>query len=125
MIDALKSIEPIGFLSFAPASAGTNRADVYRRIIQNRPYGRGGSASAACRPVWFRLRRLRSLRQAGGLPSHHLPSPAFVGIDIGISYAERVGSAAGHDANAARSGQDDRIAKVLRLDIGRFDCGVD
>src|SRR5271169_332341 len=59
MIDALKSIEPIGFLSFAPASAGTNRADVYRRIIQNRPYGRGGSASAACRPVWFRLRRLR------------------------------------------------------------------
>src|SRR5271167_4984817 len=59
MIDALKSIEPIGFLSFAPASAGTNRADVYRRIIQNRPYGRGGSTSAACRPVWFRLRRLR------------------------------------------------------------------
>jgi len=58
MIDELKSIEPIGFLSFAPASAGTNRADVYRRIIQNRPYGRGGSASAACRPVWFRLRRL-------------------------------------------------------------------
>jgi hypothetical protein len=34
MIDALKSIEPIGFLSFAPASAGTNRADVNRRIIR-------------------------------------------------------------------------------------------
>src|SRR5208282_1904526 len=47
MIDALKSIEPIGFLSFAPASAGTNRADVYRRIIQNCPHGRGVSASAA------------------------------------------------------------------------------
>src|SRR5262249_45172357 len=58
MIGALKSIEPIGFLSFAPASAGTNRADVDRRIIQNCPYGRGAAACAG-RPVWFRLRRLR------------------------------------------------------------------
>src|SRR5262244_1982658 len=59
MIGALKSIEPIGFLSFAPASAGTNRADVDRRIIQNCPYGRGAAACAG-RPVWFRLRRLRT-----------------------------------------------------------------
>src|SRR5215813_7185574 len=58
MIGALKSIEPIGFLSFAPASAETNRADVDRRIIQNCPYGRGAAACAG-RPVWFRLRRLR------------------------------------------------------------------
>src|SRR5215472_5023844 len=58
MIGALKSIDPIGFLSFAPASAGTNRADVDRRIIQNCPYGRGAAACAG-RPVWFRLRRLR------------------------------------------------------------------
>ena len=48
MIGALKSIEPIGFLSFAPASAGTNRADVDRRIIQNCPYGRGAAARAVC-----------------------------------------------------------------------------
>src|SRR5215813_7849682 len=60
MIGALKSIEPIGFLSFAPASAGTNRADVDRRIIQNCPYGRGAAACAG-RPVWFRLRRLREM----------------------------------------------------------------
>src|SRR5467141_4036814 len=58
MIGALKSIEPIGFLSFAPASAGINRADVDRRIIQNCPYGRGAAACAGM-PVWFRLRRLR------------------------------------------------------------------
>src|SRR4029077_10519014 len=58
MIGALKSIEPIGFLSFAPASAGTNWADVDRRVIQNCPYGRGAAACAG-RPVWFRLRRLR------------------------------------------------------------------
>ena len=31
----LKSIEPTGFLAFAPAFAGTNWADVNRRIIQN------------------------------------------------------------------------------------------
>jgi hypothetical protein len=61
MIGALKSIEPIGFLSFAPASAGTNRADVDRRIIQNCPYGRGVAACAGM-PVWFRLRRLRIIQ---------------------------------------------------------------
>src|SRR5215831_13231355 len=68
MIGALKSIEPIGFLSFAPASAGTNRADVDRRIIQNCPYGRGAAACAG-RPVWFRLRRLRVIW------------PGWVGVD--------------------------------------------
>jgi hypothetical protein len=47
MIDALKSIEPIGFLSFAPATAGTNRADVNRRIIRNSPYGGGVVVSDA------------------------------------------------------------------------------
>src|ERR1700746_4076932 len=46
MIGALKSIEPIGFLSFAPASAGTTWADVDRRVIQNCPYGRGVAACA-------------------------------------------------------------------------------
>jgi hypothetical protein len=30
----LKSVEPTGFLAFAPAVAGTNWADVNRRIIQ-------------------------------------------------------------------------------------------
>ena len=37
----LKSVEPTGFLAFAPAFAGTNWADVNRRIIQNCPHGRG------------------------------------------------------------------------------------
>jgi hypothetical protein len=32
----LKSVEPTGFLAFAPAFAGTNWADVNRRIIPNR-----------------------------------------------------------------------------------------
>jgi hypothetical protein len=36
----LKSVEPTGFLAFAPAFAGTNWADVNRRIIQNCPHGR-------------------------------------------------------------------------------------
>src|SRR5580704_9825741 len=45
----LKSVEPTGFLAFAPAFAGTNWADVNRRIIQNCPHGRGRtSSSAAC-----------------------------------------------------------------------------
>jgi len=35
----LKSVEPTGFLAFAPAFAGTNWADVNRRIIQNCPHG--------------------------------------------------------------------------------------
>ena len=33
----LKSVEPTGFLAFAPAFAGTNWADVNRRIIQKLP----------------------------------------------------------------------------------------
>src|SRR5258705_13924384 len=37
----LKSVEPTGFLAFAPAFAGTVWADVNRRIIQNCPHGRG------------------------------------------------------------------------------------
>ena len=45
----LKSVEPTGFLAFAPAFAGTNWADVNRRIIQNCPHGRGRVlSSAAC-----------------------------------------------------------------------------
>src|ERR1700731_2620013 len=45
----LKSVEPTGFLAFAPAFAGTNWADVDRRIIQNCPHGRGrGLSSPAC-----------------------------------------------------------------------------
>ena len=36
----LKSVEPTGFLAFAPAFAGTDWADMDRRIIQNCPYGR-------------------------------------------------------------------------------------
>jgi hypothetical protein len=39
----LKSVEPTGFLAFAPAFAGTNWADVNRRIIQNCRHGRGRS----------------------------------------------------------------------------------
>jgi hypothetical protein len=39
----LKSVEPTGFLAFALAFAGTNWADVNRRIIQNCPHGRGSS----------------------------------------------------------------------------------
>src|SRR5467141_4521750 len=58
MIDALKSIEPIGFLSFAPASAGTNRADVNRRIIRNCPVRPRSGCVRCWRPVWFRLRRI-------------------------------------------------------------------
>src|ERR1700736_5633140 len=54
----LKSVEPTGFLAFAPAFAGTNWADVDRRIIQNCPHGRGRVLSSP--PVWFRLCRLRS-----------------------------------------------------------------
>src|ERR1700720_1630694 len=53
----LKSVEPTGFLAFAPAFAGTNWADVNRRIIQNCPHGRGRDLSSP--PVWFRLCRLR------------------------------------------------------------------
>jgi hypothetical protein len=45
----LKSVEPTGFLAFAPAFAGTNWADMDRRIIQNCPHGRGKvSSSPAC-----------------------------------------------------------------------------
>jgi hypothetical protein len=45
----LKSVEPTGFLAFAPAFAGTNWADVNRRIIQNCPHGRGRVLSSpAC-----------------------------------------------------------------------------
>src|SRR6202011_2146023 len=45
----LKSVEPTGFLAFAPAFAGTNRADVDRRIIPNCPHGRGRVLSSpAC-----------------------------------------------------------------------------
>src|SRR5258708_2935888 len=45
----LKSVEPTGFLAFAPAFAGTNWADVDRRIIQNCPHGRGRVLSSpAC-----------------------------------------------------------------------------
>src|SRR5260370_17565839 len=33
----LKSVEPTGFLAFPPAFAGTNWADVDRRLIQNCP----------------------------------------------------------------------------------------
>ena len=56
-IGVLKSVEPTGFLAFAPAFAGTNWADVNRRIIQNCPHGRGRVSSSP--PVWFRLCRLR------------------------------------------------------------------
>ena len=41
----LKSVEPTGFLAFAPAFAGTNWADVNRRIIQNCPHGGGRALS--------------------------------------------------------------------------------
>src|ERR1700730_9632479 len=44
----LKSVEPTGFLAFAPAFAGTNWADVNRRIIQNCPHGRGRVLSCPC-----------------------------------------------------------------------------
>jgi hypothetical protein len=56
----LKSVEPTGFLAFAPAFAGTIWADVNRRIIQNCPHGRGRGLSSP--PVWFRLCRLRGRR---------------------------------------------------------------
>jgi hypothetical protein len=42
----LKSVEPTGFLAFAPAFAGTSWADVNRRIIQNCPHGRGKGLSS-------------------------------------------------------------------------------
>jgi len=45
----LKSVEPTGFLAFAPAFAGTNWADVDRRIIQNCPHGRGRVLSSPAR----------------------------------------------------------------------------
>jgi hypothetical protein len=48
----LKSVEPTGFLAFARAFAGTNWADVDRRIIQNCPHGRGRVLSSA---AWLRL----------------------------------------------------------------------
>ena len=57
----LKSVEPTGFLAFAPAFAGTNWADVNRRIIQNCPHGRGRVVSSP--PVWFRLCRLRGMKR--------------------------------------------------------------
>src|ERR1700730_14324008 len=45
----LTSVGPTGFLAFAPAFAGTNWADVNRRIIQNCPHGRGRVLSSpAC-----------------------------------------------------------------------------
>src|ERR1700730_9059769 len=53
----LKSVEPTGFLVFAPAFAGTIWADVNRRIIQNCPHGQGRGLSSP--PVWVRLWRLR------------------------------------------------------------------
>src|SRR5260370_22750607 len=56
----LKSVEPTGFLAFAPAFAGSNWADVNRRIIQNCPHGQGRVlSSAACLvpalPAWGSL----------------------------------------------------------------------
>src|SRR6202521_6117981 len=44
----LKSVEPTGFLTFAPAFAGTNWADVDRRIIQNCPHRRTRVFSSPC-----------------------------------------------------------------------------
>src|SRR5271166_2563506 len=118
MIDALKSIEPIGFLSFAPASAGTNRADVYRRIIQNRPYGRGGSASAACRPVWFRLRRLRVTRI--GLEAGPLSQWLYAGMRAAGLAVELIETRHVRDAFKAMPVKTDRkdargIAQLMRL----------
>src|SRR5215469_18168373 len=77
-------------------------------------------------PTWMRGRPGPGLfRQAGRLPGDHLPATASVGVNIGKPDAKAIGSAAGHDADAAGSSQYDRVAKVLRLDIGRLYRGVD
>ena len=56
----LKSVEPTGFLAFAPAVAGTNWADVNRRISSK--VARTAEDEFCLRsPLWFRLCRLRSL----------------------------------------------------------------
>jgi hypothetical protein len=70
----LKSVEPTGFLAFAPAFAGTNWADVNRRIIQNCPHAEGEFCLRP--PVWFRLCRLRGGSPASaGAPN---PGPSHV-----------------------------------------------
>src|SRR5438309_5251993 len=71
----LKSVEPTGFLAFAPAFAGTIWADVNRRIIQNCPHGRRRCLSSP--PVWFRLCRLR-VQMTDGLkvPRRGVTAPA-------------------------------------------------
>ena len=45
----LKSVEPTGFLAFAPAFGGNKLGGLNRRIIQNCPHGRGRALSSpAC-----------------------------------------------------------------------------
>ena len=62
----LKSVEPTGFLAFAPAFAGTNWADVNRRIIQNCPRPRTsfvfarGFASLGRTPIYLFINTLNS-----------------------------------------------------------------
>ena len=65
------------------------------------------------------------LRQAGGLPGHHLPLAALIGVDVGEADAEAVGAALRHDADAARAGQHYGVAEILRLDVRGLDRGVD
>src|SRR5438105_13730539 len=76
---------------------------------------------------WSSIDRLptRLLRQTGGLPGYHLPLAAFIGVDVGEADAEAVRTPLRHDADAARSGQHDRVAQILRLDVGGLDRGVD
>src|SRR5262249_3884481 len=50
--------------------------------------------------------RRRLLWQASGLPGHHLPLSAFVGVDVSKTDAKTVGIAASHDANAGHARQD-------------------
>ena len=66
MMGVLKSVEPTGFLAFAPAFAGTNWADVNRRIIQNCPmsfvfarlFGSGFAGLGRNRPLNLVIRQI-------------------------------------------------------------------
>jgi hypothetical protein len=59
------------------------------------------------------------------LPGHHLPVAALADPDVGEADAEIHRVVAGLDADPRDSGQDHRIAVILRPDVGRHHGGVD
>jgi hypothetical protein len=71
-----------------------------------------------------RVCHISLFRYASRLPGHHLPLPAFVGVDVGKADAKVDGVAIGCDANAGRTRQDNGMAQILRHHVGRHDCRI-